>query len=133
MTQIQIVLIVIAAIIFAGMAISVFVLKLTLPSYYKERLINIEQRNKERMALIEKGMDPFLADKKATKSAGSDPLFWGLLLIGIGVGAFIGYVISFNTGWNQKIATDSMTILFGGIGLLIYYFFKRNTESKKAA
>ena len=129
----QIVLIVVAAIIFAAMAISVFVLKLTLPSHYKERLINIENRNKERMALIEKGLDPALADKKDNKKSGNDPLVWGLLLIGIGLGAFIGYVISVNTGWNQKIAMNSMALLSGVTGPLVYYLLTRKSESKKAA
>lgn len=133
MTDYQIILIAVGVIILAGLAISIFVLKLTLPPHYKERLINIENRSRERMALIEKGMDPTLADKKENKSSGHESLVWGLLLIGIGFGALVGYIISFNYGWNQKIAMDSMALCFGGIGLVIYYLNKRKRESKKAA
>ena len=56
----------------------------------KEKLARLEARNKERMILIEKGHNPedFLKEKKR---AGWDPLFWGFLLAGIGLGLFVGY------------------------------------------
>ena len=132
MTAEQITWLIIAAIIFGGMALSVFVLKLTLPSHYKERLTNIENRSRERMALIEKGMDPTLADKKNSAASWNDPLVWGLLLTGIGSGLVCGYIISFNTGWEKEIVMHSLAFFMGGIGLVICYFYKR-MDSKKAA
>ena len=132
MTTEQITWLIIAAIIFGGMALSVFVLKLTLPAHYQERLTNIENRSRERMALIEKGMDPTLADKKNSAASWNDPLVWGLLLTGIGSGFVCGYIISFNTGWEKEIVMHSMAFLLGGIGLVTCYFYKRR-DSKKAA
>jgi hypothetical protein len=132
MTEQQIIWLITAAIIFGGMALSVFVLKLTLPSHYKERLTSMENRYRERMALIEKGMDPTLADKKKATSSWNDPLVWGLLLTGIGSGFVTGYIISFNTGWEREVMMHSLAFLFGGAGLVICYFFKRR-DSKKAA
>ena len=123
---------IISIIIFGGMALSVFVLRLTLPPHYKERLINLEHRYNERMALIEKGMDPALADKKQNQSSWNDPLVWGLLLTGIGVGFVTGYIIALTTGWNKSIIMHSMAFLLGGISLITYYFYKRN-EIKRAA
>ncbi|MEO5893569.1 MAG: DUF6249 domain-containing protein [Ferruginibacter sp.] len=132
MTAEHIMWLIISIIIFGGMALSVFVLRLTLPPHYKERLINLEHRYNERMALIGKGMDPTMADKKNNQSAWNEPLVWGLLLTGIGVGFVIGYIIAINTGWNKSIIMHSLAFLFGGIGLIIHYFYKRN-DSKKAA
>jgi len=47
-------------------------------------------RNKEHMAMIEKGMDPKL---NANRPAPYKNLKWGLLLVGSGVGLFVAYLL----------------------------------------
>ncbi|HUR11975.1 MAG TPA: DUF6249 domain-containing protein [Flavitalea sp.] len=129
MTEQQVVLIVVAAIIFAGLLIAFYVLKVVLPAQYRERMTAQANLNSERMALIERNMDPSLAEKKIPKGDGSNALLWGLLLSGIGMGAFFGYAISFSTGWNEKICMDALGLFFGGLGLvayhLAYHLYKR--------
>ncbi len=128
MTDYQIVLIVVAAIVFIGLVIAFYVLKLVLPAQYQERMTMLENQSRERMALIERNMDPSLAEKKQPKGASSDPLFWGLLLAGIGLGAFIGYVISFSVGLEQKTAVDALGLFFGGLGLVGYHLYKAKSR-----
>ncbi|KGL64159.1 DUF6249 domain-containing protein [Polaribacter sp. Hel1_85] len=61
-------------------------------------------RNKERLALIEKGVDASIFMKGATKNAAP---FWkvlilnlGLLAMGIGVGILLGTLLSYHFGYN---------------------------------
>ena len=61
-------------------------------------------RNKERLALIEKGADASIFMKGSAKNAAP---FWkililnlGLLAMGIGVGILLGTLLSYNFGYN---------------------------------
>jgi hypothetical protein len=86
-------------------------------------------RHRERMNMIEKGMDPDAAKpapdpNKAMKN--------GLLLIGIGIGLLVGWVIQ-----HFVLGADSDSVLpyfigvavFGGLSLVVYYIrFGRRQE-----
>lgn len=97
-------------------------------------------QNRERRALIEKGMDPNLANpffgmgKKTDKkeSSGRGPLLWGLLFAGIGLGVLSGYFIATSKGFDETTLMNAMAILFGGIALIIYYAGWGKNDSKKA-
>lgn len=94
--------------------------------------------NKERMAMIEKGLDPGL------RKAQPQPymvLKWGLLLIGAGLGLFIAFTLD-NTVF--KAATDqwggrdhnvaiyfSMIAIFGGLGLFTSYLIEKKETLNK--
>lgn len=77
-------------------------------------------RNKERLALIEKGADPKLFK---TKDAGSAfrTLKFGLFFIGIAVGIMAGYMVG-GAGMDEVPAYFSMIFLFGGLALVSTYF-----------
>jgi len=80
-------------------------------------------QNDERLAMIEKGMNP--SDGHNPKSP-SFALRFALLLIGAGVGLFIGYFLDalFNM---EEVAYFSMLFIFGGLGLgLSYVIDERN-------
>jgi len=71
--------------------------------------------NTERMAMIEKGVDPALFTKKRRVNT-SGPLRASLLLIGAGVGLLIAYFL--DRAYNmEEIAYFSMLFIFGGLGL----------------
>jgi hypothetical protein len=78
-------------------------------------------RNKENMALIEKGINP---KEYTTRPAPYRSLKWGLLLMGAGLGLFLGYILS-----EQLIRMDndnpvmyfSMLAICGGAGLFLSY------------
>lgn len=91
-------------------------------------------RNKERLALIEKGADPKLF------KTGSNGKNWGgvlvinvsLLAIGIGIGVLLGSLLR-TSGMDGEIAMPSMIFICGGVGLLSGFFVSRklvvsNTE-----
>jgi hypothetical protein len=81
--------------------------------------------NEERMAMIEKGVDPSLfATKRKTNSSG--PLRASLLLIGGGLGLLLGYYLDHTYGM-EEVAYFSMLFIFGGLGLGAAYL----VEEKK--
>lgn len=114
-------------VIMGGILLVIIVVRLAITKGMEENMAKIEARNKERLALIEKGMDPTILDKKS-----HGPLLWGLLLGGIALGALIGYLISFYSEAREDIMTQSLGLLFGGIGLVIYYVYREKTDAKKA-
>lgn len=80
--------------------------------------------NIERMALIEKGEQPF-QDKKQSNT--SIPLRFSLLFIGFGLGLLIGYFLD-SAFRMEEVAYFSMIFVFGGGGLGLAYLI----EEKKA-
>ncbi len=85
-------------------------------SYFKNRRI-------ERTTLIASGKEASIFNE------GDNPqlftsLKYGIFLISIAIGLILGECIA-NTGiLSEPIAYTSMTILFGGIGLVLYYFYE---------
>jgi len=78
--------------------------------------------NLEKMAIIEKGLDPSLF--KSTKSwPTSSALRFGLLLIGAGLGLVMGHWLdrSFDM---EEVGYFSMLFIFGGLGLLLAYLIE---------
>jgi hypothetical protein len=115
-----------------GLGIGVYAIYMGMIGSKEEKIAQIEARNKERLALIEKGLDPSLSDKKTGAGSSHSALLWGLLLSGVGLGAFIGYVIAHNNDWSLNIIVHATAFLFGGIGLIIYYVLRQRVGSKKA-
>jgi hypothetical protein len=118
--------------IIGGLAVGVFTIYSSIIADKEQKLALIEARNRERLALIDKGMDPSQADKKPYIPASYGALLWGLLLVGVASGAFIGLSIAPNYGGAGGIVIHAMGMFFGGIGLLIYYIIRRRMESKSA-
>lgn len=82
-------------------------------------------KHKERMALIEKGMDAsiFMNEEMPYYSA----LMWGMLVFGIGLGSFLGYILSVYTSLGQEYMIPTMSLMFGGLGLIGYYVHRKKT------
>jgi len=91
--------------------------------------IYLTTRNKERLALIEKGASPDLFKAKPAESSGYTTFKAGLFLIGIALGIVAGYFLT-DAGMDETAAYFSMIFLFGGIGLTISFLlqgkFKNN-------
>ena len=77
----------------------------------------LNTRNKERLALIEKGADASLfASKKNYKS--NLTLKFGMLAVGIGIGILIASIVAAYTVLDEEVAYPSMIFLFGGLFLI---------------
>jgi F0F1-type ATP synthase assembly protein I len=87
--------------------------------------------NAEKMAMIEKGVSPeFFNIKKQRNTSG--PLRASLLLIGIGLGFFIGYFLDMHYNM-EEVGYFAMLFIFGGTGLGLAYVVeeKKNREEQK--
>lgn len=75
-------------------------------------------RHRERMALIEKGLSADLFNKgDKTQNA----LKWGMVLIGVGLGLFAGYLLDAYLGMPEPLPYFAMIGLFGGGAMVAYY------------
>lgn len=90
-------------------------------------------RNKERMALIEKGADA----KIFTKGRQHTAPVWkvlilnlALLLMGIGAGIVIGGILYSNFNVDNDIAMPGSIFLMAGTGLLVGFFLTKNLDKE---
>ncbi len=88
-------------------------------------------KNKERMAMIERGMEPTLPKPKR-QEINVTSLQFGLLIMGCGIGLFIAYLLNYFLFKEESLAIYfSLIAIFGGLGLLISYIVERKANQKK--
>ena len=94
------------------MAVGAYLMVVYLRKYQKE----------ERMAMIEKGIDPktFNITRQGSTSAA---LRASLLLIGGGLGLLMGYFLD-RAFYMEEVAYFSMLFIFGGLGLVASYLIE---------
>jgi len=81
-------------------------------------------RHKERMAMIENGID---ADFMKPSKKKGNLLKNSIVTIGASIGMFVGYILEDFGGMDEIIYFIS-TALFSGISLFIYYFINKAKE-----
>lgn len=89
----------------------------------------VTARNRERMAMIEKGADPKFFESLKTSSK-TRALKWGLVLVGVGIGLFLAG-ICVSAGMDEGAAYPGLICLFGGAGLLIAYRIEQKSNPPK--
>lgn len=95
--------------------------------------LHYSTRNKERMALIEKGADASIFVKGKTHTA---PIWkililnLALLLIGVGVGIFIASILHYNVGVDEDVAYPGTIFLMAGIGLFVGFTMTKNLDKE---
>lgn len=88
-------------------------------------------RNKERLALIEKGADATLFKSGPSKGlSGIIVINIALLAIGIGVGVLLASLLEMS-GMDEEVAYPSMIFICGGAGLLAGFFASRKFNDEK--
>lgn len=88
--------------------------------------------NKEKMAMIERGIDPGIAKAAAPRPFIS--LKFGLLLVGLGLGLLIAMFTVRATGISEEEAVAlyfGCLSIFGGFGLIASYAMEKNWLDKQ--
>ena len=90
----------------------------------------LSTRNKERLALIEKGADAsiFMGGRQTTPIGRIIILNVALLFIGIGVGAFIALLLVTYTSLDHGAVYPATIFTMAGVGLLIGFYMTKNLE-----
>lgn len=95
----------------------------------------ISARNKERMALIDKGADASIfyssKSKRVTPVWKVFILNFSLLLMGVGLGIFIAGVLNDILGVKEEIAYPGTIFLMAGVGLFTGFTMTKNLEKKE--
>ncbi len=78
-------------------------------------------RNKEKMALIEKGVD--ISEIYQKKDYRNATLKIGLFLVGVAIGLFAGYFLTVISSINPVVSYFSMILLFGGASLIMFHWY----------
>jgi hypothetical protein len=86
-------------------------------------------RNRERMAMIEKGVNPkdFMSGKPNVYSL----LKWALLLVGVGLGLFLGSLLETYTELSEEPAYFACALFFGGLGLAVAFIISKKADKKE--
>lgn len=90
-------------------------------------------RNKERLALIEKGVDAsiFMRGRRHTAPIWKVLILnLALLLMGIGLGIFIAGLLHYNLGVNDEIAYPGTIFLMAGLGLFTGFNMTKKLEKE---
>jgi len=88
----------------------------------------VTSRNRERMALIERGADPALFESKKRANTGG-VMKYGLFLFGIGLGIVVAYFVA-SGGMEEGAAYPSMIFVFGGLSLIAAYLWQRKLDKE---
>jgi len=92
--------------------------------------VYLTTRNKERMALIEKGASAELFNKPVKE--GKWGLKLGIMAIGVGIGILLANMLVSAQLLDEEVAFPSMIFIFAGIGLVAsYYITSRIKEEDK--
>lgn len=88
-------------------------------------LVYLRNKNKERMAIIEKGADPSLFKEEIRPSTGLT-LKMGVFLIGIAFGILFGSILAdYLVALPEEVSYFSSIFLFGGASLLLSSHIQR--------
>jgi hypothetical protein len=87
----------------------------------------VTARNRERLSMIEKGINPL--DYKP-KSNNGGLLKWALLVVGVGIGFFVGSIFEAYTTIDEVPVYFGSVMFFGGLGLLIAYLINRKSKEE---
>lgn len=92
----------------------------------------ISSRNKERLALIEKGSEANIFNKGLSKAPIRKVIIlnFSLLLIGVGTGIFIASILHYSFGVVEGVAFPGTIFLMAGIGLFVGFKMTNNLEKE---
>lgn len=110
------------------------IMPLLIAAFFGIFYLHYSTRNKERMALIEKGADAsiFVKGKMQTTPMWKILILnLALLLIGVGVGIFIASLLHNTMGVDEEVAYPGTIFLMAGIGLFTGFTLTNNLDKDK--
>ncbi len=113
------------------MGVEFIIMPLLIGAFFGIFYLHYSTRNRERMALIEKGADASIFVKGKMRTA---PIWkililnLSLILIGVGVGIFIASILHYNMGVEQQVAYPGTIFLMAGIGLFVGFNMTKNLD-----
>lgn len=87
-------------------------------------------RNKERLALIEKGAEASIFYGPKSEKSGKWILTVGVLAIGVALGVLVGAALE-SAGMDDDVAFPASIFLFSGIALVAAYFLGKKVNGNK--
>lgn len=87
--------------------------------------------NDERMAMIEKGLNPHMPKPRQPRSTAMVTFHFAAIAIGVSLGLLVGNVLYNVIHIHRGIAYLSMVLMFGGLGLLVSYFVQLKHDEKE--
>ncbi len=92
----------------------------------------LSTRNKERLALIEKGADAgiFMKGKSVYGAGKIIILNLSLLLMGIGLGVFIGLILTACTVLDNHAVYSAAVFTMAGVGLFVGFYMTKKLEKE---
>ncbi len=78
------------------------------------------RRNRERIEMIRKGMDPYKYIAMPKIKTGNRTLFWGILAVAIGLALVTGSVF-IQKNFDRDMMTFAILFMFGGGAMLLYW------------
>lgn len=91
--------------------------------------VAVTAKNRERLAMIAKDMNPFEHRKQRERPTNTYAILkWSLLIIGLGFGVFVGSVFDNYTSLPATAGYFGAILFFGGIGLLAAYLISKKKE-----
>jgi cadmium resistance protein CadD (predicted permease) len=84
-------------------------------------------KSKEKMALIEKGVD--LTEIYQKKDYQNTTLKMGMFLVGVALGLFLGYLLTEISSINDVVSYFSMILLCGGASLIVFHWYNNRQQN----
>ncbi|MFC1541540.1 DUF6249 domain-containing protein, partial [Candidatus Latescibacterota bacterium] len=90
------------------------------------------RRHKEKMELINRGVNMPIHSQAASVNTGSKPLLWGLIAVAIGLALLLSaFAVQRNV--DRDLVTFSLFFLFGGCATLLYWKLTKKERDEARA
>lgn len=93
-------------------------------------LVYLRTRKNERLALITAGKEAGIFNEPEKKSNQNESLKYGFLMVGLGIGLLIGEFMKSLFSVDPTVSYLSMTLLFGGLALVIFHSTQKKLQNK---
>lgn len=110
--------------------VAIIAITFTFSTFFGIIYVFLSTRNKERMALIEKGESASLFNQNKEDS-GKSSLRRGMVFTAVGLGIITGFFLETYAGMEAPVPYFAMIFLFGGLALVLFYALTSKKDEHK--